>query len=411
MHCKSTHTTTTTTTNTTNKQKAGALAAVIVDLTVYPFDTLKTRVQSPEYEKLYKDSRTGALRRNVLFRGLYQGIWSVVLSTIPSCMPVPIPYYIALYPLCHITDTPKAAAFFTTYEAVKQTLNTSSSDSQNEGKTPKPECNRIPITHALPTPLTHAIASVSAETVACLMTTPAEVVKQNAQVVDGTGADRKTPPVQGNASGWACLEDERKAGDTKKGRGGCTGGGGPGPTATVVRRFRHQPWKLWSGYFTLVGRNLPFTGLQFPIFEFVRARVLEGWAGRKYAGDGSSPGSPDGRQSRWNQGVERAGLTGLSASVSGTIASITTTPVDVVKTRVMLSASDSVGGGDKQGKARPSSFAVGRQIVREEGVKGLFRGGAIRAGWTAVSLSMYLSIYEGSRFYLENRRRERDNLG
>lgn len=98
MHCKSTHTTTTTTTNTTNKQKAGALAAVIVDLTVYPFDTLKTRVQSPEYEKLYKDSRTGALRRNVLFRGLYQGIWSVVLSTIPSCMPVPIPYYIALYP-------------------------------------------------------------------------------------------------------------------------------------------------------------------------------------------------------------------------------------------------------------------------------------------------------------------------
>lgn len=59
-------------------------------MTVYPFDTLKTRVQSPEYEKLYKDSRTGALRRNVLFRGLYQGIWSVVLSTIPSCMPGPI---------------------------------------------------------------------------------------------------------------------------------------------------------------------------------------------------------------------------------------------------------------------------------------------------------------------------------
>ncbi|RMJ21027.1 Mitochondrial carrier protein [Aspergillus sp. HF37] len=380
---------------------AGALAAVVVDLTVYPFDTLKTRVQSPEYEKLYKDSRTGALRRNVLFRGLYQGIWSVVLSTIPS-----------------------SAAFFTTYEAAKRTLNTSSSDSENETK---PECNRVPITHSLPTPLTHAIASVSAETVACLMTTPAEVVKQNAQVVDGTGADRKTPPVQGNASGWACLEDERKGsrGNTStstnsrgtKGRGWlglrvAGGGTGQGPTATVVRRFRHQPWKLWSGYFTLVGRNLPFTGLQFPIFEFVRARVLEGWAGRKYAGDGSSPSADGGRgQSRWDQGVERVGLTGLSASVSGTIASITTAPVDVVKTRVMLSARDSVGGGEQQGKPRPSSFAVGRQIVREEGVKGLFRGGAIRAGWTAVSLSMYLSIYEGSRFYLENRRRERDNLG
>lgn len=71
--------------NTEHKQ-AGAFAAVIVDFVVYPFDTLKTRIQSPEYEKVFTDTRTGAVRRNVLFRGLYQGIWSVVLSTIPSCM-------------------------------------------------------------------------------------------------------------------------------------------------------------------------------------------------------------------------------------------------------------------------------------------------------------------------------------
>ena len=44
-------------------------------------------MQSPEYEKRYKDPQTGAVRRNVLFRGVYQGVWSVVLSTIPACMP------------------------------------------------------------------------------------------------------------------------------------------------------------------------------------------------------------------------------------------------------------------------------------------------------------------------------------
>ena len=42
-------------------------------------------MQSPEYEKRYKDPQTGAVRRNVLFRGVYQGVWSVVLSTIPAC--------------------------------------------------------------------------------------------------------------------------------------------------------------------------------------------------------------------------------------------------------------------------------------------------------------------------------------
>lgn len=70
----------------TKAKKAGAVAAVTVDFLVYPFDTLKTRIQSPEYNRIYKDASTGAVRKNVLFRGLYQGVWSVVLATIPSCM-------------------------------------------------------------------------------------------------------------------------------------------------------------------------------------------------------------------------------------------------------------------------------------------------------------------------------------
>ena len=93
------------TTNKQTNQKAGAFAAVTVDFLVYPFDTIKTRVQSPNYEKLYKDPRTGAIRRNVLFRGLYQGVWSVVLSTIPSCTP-PLfsgPAYVFIY---FVTNNP-----------------------------------------------------------------------------------------------------------------------------------------------------------------------------------------------------------------------------------------------------------------------------------------------------------------
>ena len=116
----------------------------------------------------------------------------------------------------------------------------------------------------------------------------------------------------------------------------------------------------------------------------------------------------------WSAVVERAGLTGFSAALSGTIAAVVTTPIDVVKTRVMLSAEDGKGTApetsEDRGKKNPSTFAVGRQIFREEGINGLFRGGLIRVGWTALSLSMYLSIYEGSRFYLENRRKEKEEL-
>ena len=65
--------------------QAGAFAAIVVDFVVYPVDTLKTRIQSPDYEKVFKDARTQAVKRDVLFRGLYQGVWSVVFSTIPSC--------------------------------------------------------------------------------------------------------------------------------------------------------------------------------------------------------------------------------------------------------------------------------------------------------------------------------------
>lgn len=236
--------------------------------------------------------------------------------------------------------------------------------------------------------------------VACLMLTPAEVLKQNAQMI-GEQSGNKTAMRQ------------------------------------VVDRFRHHPWRLWSGYTALVGRNLPFTGLQFPIFEYVRSHVID-WRRKRKAdqaaaasgnGSGRSSNGTDASEQR-EQLIERAGLTGLSASVSGTIASTVTTPIDVIKTRVMLSASSKPSPSEEEeaksesrkekgaassektatNQRRMRTLAVGREIYRNEGVRGLFKGGALRAGWTAVALSLYLSLYEGGRFYLENRRREREGL-
>ncbi|KAA6410908.1 MAG: hypothetical protein FRX48_05218 [Lasallia pustulata] len=75
---------------------AGAFAAFTIDLLVYPLDTIKTRIQSPDYKRLYTNASTNAFNRS-LFRGLYQGVGSVIIATVPS-----------------------SGAFFTTYEVLKQ---------------------------------------------------------------------------------------------------------------------------------------------------------------------------------------------------------------------------------------------------------------------------------------------------
>ena len=47
---------------------------------------------------------------------------------------------------------------------------------------------------------------------------------------------------------------------------------------------------------------------------------------------------------------------------------------------------------------------MAREVFRAEGLRGLFRGGALRAVWTAVGSGLYLGVYETGRAYLEGRR-------
>ncbi|KAL3480271.1 mitochondrial carrier [Aspergillus californicus] len=330
---------------------SGAFAVVIVDFLVYPVDTLKTRVQSPNYYTIYKDAATNTIRKSVLFRGLYQGVFGVVLSTIPA-----------------------SGAFFTTYESVKSNLYKSKSNS--------------PLLQSIPSPMINALASCTGESVSCLLLTPAEVIKQNAQVIN-TANSNNNPSSQ-----------------TPRGKTGNV-------TMQVLSRFKSQPWKLWSGYSALLGRNLPFTGLNFPIYEGVKGYLVERRR-RNHRNNtcfvSSESGGVSGKE-KAEPVFERVVLTGIAASISGSVSSVATTPIDVVKTRMMLAASggdSSPGPVEDRGRikeSRRSVWTVGREIFRDEGLRGLFRGGAIRVVWTAVSLSIYLSIYEGGRFYLEKRRR------
>ena len=330
---------------------AGAFAAFTVDLIVFPLDTLKTRLQSPAYRKLYTQGPNHAPNR-ALFRGVYQGVGSAIVATLPS-----------------------SGAFFTTYEGVKSTL---SSNNPTVGGSA-----------LLPQPLIHAAASGTAELVSCAILTPAEVIKQNAQMVDSSKSK----------------------------------GGFGSATWQTMRRFRSNPLALWRGYTALAGRNLPFTALQFPLFERIRESI------RRYR---------DERGIRTHTMLEGGLITAVSAGTGGSFSAVVTTPVDVVKTRIMLAAAenaaqdqnpakgakdvliDATGKTVKEAKAdlnevvknitkpptHKGSMQIAREIIAEHGIKGLFRGGLLRGVWTMLGAGLYLGVYESGRIYLANKRGE-----
>jgi solute carrier family 25 (mitochondrial S-adenosylmethionine transporter), member 26 len=218
----------------------------------------------------------------------------------------------------------------------------------------------------------HAVASGGAELVSCAILTPAEVIKQNAQVIDRDSMGRKVSP-----------------------------------TAYVFKKFRKQPTQLWRGYTALAARNLPFTALQFPIFEKLKTHFME----KRKTSKGGNP--VDGI-------LERATITAGSAAIAGSGSAWITTPIDVVKTRIMLAASQE-STKPKHDPAKPSwmtygisgtrksGFTVAGEVFKKEGIRGLFRGAALRGGWTALGSGLYLGSYEGGRFYLEDQRKKKND--
>eukprot|EP00064_Thunnus_orientalis_P013774 superscaffoldBa00002296_g13814 len=109
---------------------AGGCAGMCVDLTLFPLDTIKTRLQSQQ--GFYKAGG---------FRGIYAGVPSAAVGSFPN-----------------------AAAFFVTYDCTKSLLSAG-------GAMAAPHV----------APVTHMLAASLGEIMACLIRVPTEVVKQRTQ--------------------------------------------------------------------------------------------------------------------------------------------------------------------------------------------------------------------------------------
>ncbi|KAM4066908.1 mitochondrial carrier protein [Hirsutella rhossiliensis] len=274
---------------------AGALAGSTVDLTLFPLDTLKTRLQS-----------SAGFFAAGGFAGIYRGVGSALVGSAPG-----------------------AAFFFCTYEAAKQGLAATTTT--------------LGTTRPLPDPLVHMLAASMGEVAACAVRVPTEVVKQRAQA-----------GLHGGSSA-AALRAILARYSEPAGRGGL-----------------RAVWReLYRGWAITVFRELPFTAIQFPLWEAMKA-----WA--RNARRRPASARADAKFDADVSAVEGA----LFGSVAGAIAAASTTPLDVLKTRVMLS------------KERVSVRDVFRRMARDEGVRPFFAGLAPRVTWISLGGAIFLGSYQ-----------------
>lgn len=203
-----------------------------------------------------------------------------------------------------VGSAPGAAMFFSTYETSKKLLNPSFGSG----------------------PVTHMAAASIGEIMACLVRVPTENVKQKMQAgLYKTNSE--------------CLSAVLKDGAVNG---------------------------LYKGYSTTVLRDVPFSLIQFPLYE----QLKKVWA--KSQGSTLSP-------------VQGA----LCGSFAGAIAAACTCPLDVAKTRLML-------GADSQGVPYTTLGDTLKRVYAEGGTKSLFSGLQPRVMWISIGGLVFFGLYEQS---------------
>lgn len=230
-------------------------------------------------------------------------------------------------------SAPGAALFFGTYEAMKPAVAELQYQYLNLGGAGSSSWSSSPA-------LTHMTAASIGEAAACLVRVPTEVIKSKMQT---------------NAVGSSTLTSTLKLVLSEKdGRAFASGilGG------------------LYRGYGITLMREVPFAFIQFPLYEHFKVE----W------------GRMQGRDASPFQAA-------ACGSVAGGIAAALTTPLDVVKTRLML-------GSDKGGVPYMGARDVVARLVNDEGGRIFLSGIQPRVMWISIGGFVFFGAYETYRSFL-----------
>lgn len=184
----------------------------------------------------------------------------------------------------------------------------------------------------------------------------------------------------------------------------------------------HGYMALWRGLTLTLWRDVPFSGLYWWGYESVRSKLTD-WRERRHGHSFSLDDDHLAEAKRRSQANENHTETFVDAFtagvVSGTFASIITTPFDVGKTRTQVyqdgssSKSKGVGGGAAQAPEERSMVRLLWHIFKQEGIPGLWKGWIPRTLKVAPACAIMISSYEvGKRaFRGVNERASRQNQG
>ncbi|CAG8647958.1 5459_t:CDS:2 [Funneliformis caledonium] len=125
---------------------------------------------------------------------------------------------------------------------------------------------------------------------------------------------------------------------------------------------------LWRGLEPTLYRDVPFSAIYWAGYELTKKHLSN------YMHEKNVDGN-----------INKFEIAFLSGAASGSVAATLTTPFDVAKTRRQVAMNQT---------KRPTMSRILRQIVEEEGYKGLFRGGTLRISKVAVSCALMISTYE-----------------
>ena len=151
---------------------------------------------------------------------------------------------------------------------------------------------------------------------------------------------------------------------------------------------------LFAGLTPVLLRDVPFNAIEFTVYEQLKAAYIRMPCRRRAQGQAQGGGAGGDNTEQQLSATEAATLGGLAGMVTGAI----TTPLDVIKTRLMDHSS--LGG------ARPSMTGMAAAIVREEGVGALFAGIGPRLLWIGVGGVIFFSALEQTEALLARRREQ-----
>ncbi|KAF0430339.1 mitochondrial carrier [Gigaspora margarita] len=174
--------------------------------------------------------------------------------------------------------------------------------------------------------LVHMTAASSGEVVACLIRTPTEVIKSRMQVKQYSSV----------------------------------------PKAVKMIFQQEGFFGFYQGFTSLVFREVPFSCIQFPLYEYFKS-LAANYTHRKYI-------------EPWEAAICGSFAGGITAGV--------TTPLDVIKTRLMLSTK---GQNIHNYSGITNTFY---RILTQEGIKALFSGIGPRVLWISIGGYIFLGAYE-----------------